>query len=113
MEQLLARVLERPGLERAQLAGTAVRGEVNHDARRAFAGLSGWSSHGNPWVRVAAGVGFGLLATLDRGALASVLPFLKRLAADPEADVRRHGAGAALRQLWLAHSDAIESVAEE
>lgn len=113
MEQLLTRVLSKPSLQQAQLAGSAVRGEMAHDPRRAFAGLSSWSAHPNPYVRIASGLGYGLFATTDRNALSEVLPFLERLANDHAPEVRRHGAQAALEQLWLVHADAMESVAED
>ncbi len=113
MEQLLSRILARPSLQTAQLAGSAVRGEMSQDPRRAFAGLSSWSAHPNVYVRIASGVGYGLFATMDREALTEILPFLERLANDSETEVRRHGAQAALEQLWLVHSDAMESIAEQ
>lgn len=113
MEHLLTRILARPSLQQAQLAGSAVRGEMSQDPRRAFSGLSSWSAHPNVFVRIASGVGYGLFATMDREALAEVLPFLERLAGDTDPEVRRHGAQAALEQLWLVHSDAMESIAEQ
>ena len=112
MDHLLARILARPSLQQAQLAGSAVRGEMSQDPRRAFAGLSSWSAHPNVFVRIASGVGYGLFATMDREALNEILPYLERLANDTEPEVRRHGAQAALEQLWLVHADAMESVAE-
>jgi DNA repair photolyase len=113
MDHLLTRILERPCLQQAQLAGSAVRGEMAQDARRAFSGLAAWASHPNVYVRIASGVGFGLFATLDREAMGEVLPCLARLASDDDGEVRRHGAQSALEQLWLAHSDAMEVVADE
>ncbi|MCE9637523.1 MAG: radical SAM protein [Planctomycetes bacterium] len=113
MEHLLTRILSKPSLQQAQLAGNAVRGEMSQDARRAFSGLSSWSAHPNLYVRIASGVGYGLFATMDRDALTEVLPFLERLANDSAPEVRKHGAQSALEQLWLVHSDAMENVAEQ
>lgn len=113
MDQLLDRLLARPSLQTAQLAGSAVRGELAQDPRRAFDGLFAWSAHTNPFVRVASGVGLGLAAVMDRDVMGDVLPALAHLAGDAEQDVRKHGAQAALEQLWLAHPDAMERVAEE
>lgn len=113
MEHLLTRILARPSLQQAQLGGNAVRGEMVQDARRAFTGLSSWSAHPNVYVRIASGVGYGLFATTDRNALSEVLPYLERLANDSDAEVRRHGAQAAIEQLWLVHADAMECVAED
>ena len=94
MDHLLTRILSKPSLQQAQLAGNAVRGEMAQDARRAFTGLSSWSAHPNLYVRIASGVGYGLFATMDRDALTEVLPFLERLANDGTPEVRRHGAQA-------------------
>lgn len=113
MEHLLTRLLARPSLQTAQLAGSAVRGEMAQDPRRAFQGLAAWSTHAEPFARIASGVGFGLYATMDRNALTEVLPFLERLASDGDAEVRRHGAQAAIEQLWLVHPDAMDAVAED
>lgn len=113
MDQLLDRLLARPSLQTAQLAGSAVRGELAQDPRRAFDGLYAWSAHANPFVRVASGVGLGVAAVMDRDVMGDVLPAIAQLAGDAEPDVRKHGAQAALEQLWLAHPDAMERVAEE
>lgn len=113
MEHLLSRLLAKPSLQTAQLAGSAVRGEMTQDPRRAFQGLASWSTHGEPFARIASGIGFGLFATMDRNGLTEVLPFLERLASDADAEVRRHGAQAALEQLWLVHPDAMDALAED
>lgn len=113
MEHLLERLLARPDLEHARMAGAAVRGPLRQDPRRVLQGLASWSAHPNPWVRVASGFGYATAATLDRNALGDVLPFVERLANDTESEVRRHGAQDVIEQLWAAHPDALETVAEQ
>ena len=113
MDQILERLLTRPDLQHARMAGAAVRGQIQKDPRRVLHGLAAWSGHPNPWVRVASGFGYATAATLDRNSLGDVLPYIERLANDNEADVRRHGAQDVIEQLWAAHPDALETVAEQ
>lgn len=113
MNRILERLLARPSLQSAQIAGTSVRGLVSVDPRRALTELATWSEHPEACVRIASGVGYGVAGTRDRNLLAEVLPYVERLANDHESSVREHGAQAALEQLWLAHTDAMSSVIEE
>jgi DNA repair photolyase len=113
METILEKLLARPSLQTAQMAGAAVRNVLARDPRRAYAGLAAWSEHGDPFVRIASGVGYGLLGTRDRNALPEALRYIERLANDRAADVREHGASAALEQLWLVHTDAVSTTVEQ
>ena len=113
MDHILDKLLARPSLQTAQMAGAAVRTELARDPRRAFAGLSSWSQHSNPLVRIASGVGYGTVGTRDRNALPEILPFIERLANDEDTEVREHGASAALEQLWLVHTDAVSDTVEQ
>src|SRR5438132_6450705 len=113
MDDILDKLLARPSLQTAQMAGSAVRTELARDPRRAFAGLAAWSEHQNPLVRIASGVGYGLIGTRDRNALPEVLPYVERLANDADSEVREHGASAALEQLWLVHDDAVSNTVEQ
>lgn len=113
MEQILERLLSRPSLQTAQMAGAAVRSKLGRDPRGALAGLAAWSEHSDPLVRIAAGVGYAVIGTRDRNALAEVLPYVERLANDNSAEVRQHGGSAALEQLWLVHADAVTNAVEQ
>src|SRR5436309_13504361 len=113
MERILEKLLARPSLQTAQMAGAAVRTELARDARKAMGGLAAWSEHGEPLVRIASGVGYGLVGTRDRDSLPEVLPYVERLANDTDGEVREHGASAALEQLWLVHTDAVSNTVEE
>ena len=113
MERILEKLLSRPSLQTAQMAGAAVRNELNRDPRKVFTGLAAWSEHGDPLVRIASGVGYGLVGTRDRNALPDVLPYIERLANDRADEVREHGASAALEQLWLVHTDAVSATVEQ
>lgn len=113
MNRILDRLLTRPSLQSAQIAGTSVRGLVGVDPRRALGELAGWSEHAEACVRIASGVGLGVAGTRDRNLLSEVLPYVERLANDNDPAVREHGAQAALEQLWLAHTDAMWGVVEE
>jgi DNA repair photolyase len=112
MHAILDKLLERPDLQRAHLAGAAVRGEYGRAPRETIAGLASWSAHPNPFARIASGIGYGVLGTRDRNLLTEILPFVERLANDADAEVRLHGAQTALERLWLVHPDAIWTVAE-
>jgi DNA repair photolyase len=112
MEQILERLLSRPSLQTAQMAGAAVRSKLGRDPRGALAGLAAWSEHSDPLVRIAAGVGYAVIGTRDRNALAEVLPYVERLANDSSGEVRQHGGSAALEQLWLVHADAVTNAVE-
>lgn len=113
METILEKLLARPSLQTAQMAGAAVRTHAARDPRRVLAGLAAWSEHADPLVRIASGVGYGTLATRDRNVLPEAMPYIERLANDAAADVREHGASAALEQLWLVHADAVTNVVEQ
>jgi len=110
MERLLDGLLQRPGLQQAQMAGAAVRGLYVRDPDQAMVGLAHWSEHTDPIVRIASGVGYGVVGTRSRDALPAVLPYVERLANDHDLEVREHGAEAALEQLWLMHTDAVYDV---
>ncbi len=112
MEQILERLLTRPGLQTAQMAGAAVRNALGRDVRATLAGLAAWSEHPNPFVRIASGVGYGVIGVRDRNTLSDLLPYVERLANDAEPTVREHGAQAALEQIWMAHPDAMSNVVE-
>jgi DNA repair photolyase/3-methyladenine DNA glycosylase AlkC len=113
MDQILEKLLARPSLQTAQMAGAAVRSVMARDPRAAISGLASWSEHPDPLVRIASGVGLGVMATRDRNALPDALPYIERLANDGSSDVRHHGASAALEQLWLTHADAVTDVVEK
>ncbi len=113
MEDLLTRLLSRPGLQQARMAGAAVRGPYQRSPRDAIAGLASWSGHPNQFVRIASGVGYGVVGQRDRNSLNEILPFVERLANDNDDEVREHGAVSALEQLWLAHADAVSNTIED
>ena len=113
MDQILEKLLARPSLQTAQMAGAAVRSVMARDPRAAIAGLAHWSEHADPLVRIASGVGLGVMGTRDRNALPDALPYIERLANDGSSDVRQHGASAALEQLWLTHADAVSEVVDK
>jgi DNA repair photolyase/3-methyladenine DNA glycosylase AlkC len=113
MDQVVEKLLQRPTLQAAQMAGAAVRRLMAQDPRRALSTLAGWSEHAHAFVRIASGVGFGILGARDREALPDVLPYVERLCNDNDAEVREHGASAALERLWLVHADAVANVVEE
>lgn len=113
MDHILEKLLARPSLQTAQMAGAAVRSVMARDPREAIAGLAAWSEHPDPLVRIASGVGLGVMGTRDRNALPDALPYIERLANDGSSDVRHHGASAALEQLWLTHADAVTDVVEK
>jgi DNA repair photolyase len=110
MEKILEKLLARPSLQTAQMAGVAVRNELARDPALVMAGLAVWADHRDPLVRVAAGVGYSLVGKRDRDGLPDVLAQVERLARDREPDVREHGASAALEQIWLVHADAVDEV---
>jgi DNA repair photolyase len=108
MDQILEKLLARPSLQTAQMAGAAVRNELARDPGRVMAGLLSWTEHRDPLVRIAAGVAYALVGKRDRDALPDVLAHIERLSRDADPDVREHGASAALEQLWLVHADAVD-----
>jgi DNA repair photolyase len=110
MERILERLLARPSLQTAQMAGTAVRNELARDPAGVMVGLAAWTEHRDPLVRVAAGVAYALVGKRDRDSLPDVLAQVERLARDREPDVREHAASAALEQVWLVHADAVDEV---
>jgi DNA repair photolyase/3-methyladenine DNA glycosylase AlkC len=112
MQQIVDRLLTRPSLEQARMAGTAVRGAFHRRPKETLASLASWSAHPNAHVRIASGIAYGVVGQRNRDVLAEILPFVERLANDSERDVRRNGAESALVRLWLAHSDAMWVLAE-
>ncbi len=113
MQGLLDRLLARPSLQHARMAGAAVRGLYQRDAEAALEMLREWSLHTDKLVRIAAGVGYGVIGTRDRDSFQTILPYVAKLAHDSDEDVRTHGAQAALTQLWLVHTDAVSNLAEK
>lgn len=112
MQQIVDRLLTRPSLEQARMAGSAVRGAFHRQPKETLANLASWSAHHDAHVRIASGVAYGVVGQRNRDVLAEILPFVERLANDSEREVRRNGAEAALEQLWLAHADAMWVIAE-
>src|SRR5262249_34128528 len=87
MERILERLLSRPSLQTAQMAGAAIRTELARDPRKTMSGLAAWSRHPDPLVRIASAVGYGFVGTRDRDALPDVLPHVERLANDKDPEV--------------------------
>jgi len=110
MERILEKLLARPSLQTAQMAGVAVRNELARDPAAVMVGLAAWSEHRDPLVRVAAGVAYALVGKRDRDALPDVLAQVERLSRDRDPEVREHAASAALEQIWLVHADAVDEV---
>ena len=113
MQDLVDRLLARPSLQQARMAGAAVRGPYHQSPDDTMTSLASWCTHPNTFVRVASGVAYGVVGQRDRDALSKILPYVERLADDTEADVREHGAEAALESLFLAHSDALWTILED
>jgi len=108
MQQILDKLLARPSLQTAQMAGAAVRNELARNPDAAMAGLAAWSEHRDPLVRIAAAVAYSVVGKRSRDALADVLERVAKLARDLDPEVREHGASAALEQIWLMHADAVD-----
>ncbi len=113
MQDIVDRILTRPSIEQAQMAGSAVRGAFHRHPKETLASLASWSAHPSAHVRIASGVAYGVVGQRNRDVLAEILPFVERLANDTDRQVRRAGAETALEQLWLAHSDALWVIAED
>ncbi len=113
MQDLVDRLLVRPSLQSARMAGAAVRGVYHRAPQDTMAGLASWSAHPNTFVRIASGVAYGMVGQRDRNALTEILPYVERLADDGDSEVREHGAEAALEHLWLAHADALWTIVED
>ncbi len=113
MQDIVNRLLTRPSLQQAQMAGAAVRGAYHRDPKETLTSLASWSAHPENHVRIASGIAYGVIGQRNRDALAEILPFVERLANDTDDDVREHGAEAALERLWLAHTDAMWVTTED
>ncbi len=113
MQDLVDRLVRRPCLQQARLAGNSVRNAYHRNPDDVMAGLASWSAHPSPFVRIASGVAYGVIGARDRDSLTRILPFVERLANDADPEVREHGAEGALEELWLAHADALWTVLEQ
>jgi DNA repair photolyase len=107
MQDIVDRLLTRPSLQQAQMAGAAVRGAYHREPKETLTSLASWSAHPDTHVRIASGIAYGVIGQRNRDALSEILPYVERLANDSDDNVREHGAEAALEQLWLAHTDAM------
>ena len=112
MQDIVDRLLTRPSLEQARMAGSAARGAYHRFPKETLASLASWSAHPSAHVRIASGVAYGVVGQRNRDVLAEILPFVERLANDGDREVRCNGAETALEQLWLAHSDAMWVIGE-
>ncbi len=113
MEQLLAHVLERRNLTGARMAAGAVRTRYQSSPKRVLAALGAWTEHPDPWARIASGLALGTITVRNQEDLATVMPWVERLANDRDDAVRRLGACGALELIWLYHFDEIWIVMED
>ena len=107
MDQLQRTVLDRKDPTGVRMAAGAVRNRYISSPETVLSALANWTEHSEPWVRIAAGVSFASLTVRNPDSLATVMPYVERLANDRDAFVRSEGAAGALEIVWLHHYDSI------
>lgn len=113
MEQLLRKIRERRDMTGVQMAAGAVRTRYQSDPDSTLDALSKWTEHPDAYVRIASGIALGTITVRNPDVLATVMPWVERLANDRDPAVRHQGAVGALELVWLYHYDEIWIVIED